>query len=121
MKTIIAGSRGLNNYLVLLNAIEKINWKITHVVSGTCQGADRLGERWARTNNISISRYSADWKRYGKKAGILRNVKMVENAEALLALWDGESRGTEHIITFAKSAGLKVYICMIEKSNVDLG
>ncbi len=110
MKTIIAGSRGLNDYLALLNAIDCIDWQITEVISGTCKGADRLGERWARKNKIPISRYYADWKRYGKKAGILRNITMVENAKALLALWDGESKGTEHIITFANALKLKVYI-----------
>ena len=52
--------------------------------------------------------FPADWDKYGKRAGYLRNVQMAEYADALLAFWDGESRGTKNMIDEALSRGLKV-------------
>ena len=51
-----------------------------------------LGERYAKENGYSIDRYPAEWKEYGKKAGIMRNAVMADNADALIAYWDGISR-----------------------------
>ena len=113
MKTIIAGTRTFNDYLVLLQAIGRIDWEITQVISGTAKGVDRLGERWAKKHNVPVERYFADWTTHRKRAGIIRNVLMVKKAEALLALWDGKSRGTDHIITIAREKGLRVYVQMI--------
>ncbi len=112
MKTIIAGSRELDSYLILSGVIRKIDWEITEVISGTARGADRLGERWAKNHNIPLKKYVANWRRYGNKAGILRNIEMAEYADALIALWDGESKGTKHMIEIARKKNLKVYVYM---------
>lgn len=54
--------------------------------------------------------YPADWKKYGRRAGSIRNIEMAQNAEALLAVWDGISSGTRHMIKEAEKRGLPVYI-----------
>lgn len=113
MKTIIAGSRTITDYKELLKAIDKIDWKITQVLSGNARGVDRLGERWARENNIPLEKYYPDWDKYGKAGGFKRNEKMVWNAEALLALWDGKTKGTKHTITLAQNRGLANYIHIV--------
>lgn len=108
MKTIIAGSRSITDYKYLLKAIAQIDWEITEVISGNARGVDRLGERWARENNIPVRLFFPDWDKWGKSAGFVRNHEMVEEAEALIALWDGESRGTKHTIGLAQGrSGLK--------------
>lgn len=116
MRTIIAGSRGLASYNTMLRAIDAIrpNWTPTVVVSGTAQGADRLGERWANENGVPVERFPADWDRYGKRAGYLRNEQMADHAEALLALWDGKSRGTKHMIDIANRKGLLIYVYRVD-------
>ncbi len=109
MKTIIAGSRTITSYDVIQKAIEASGIEITEVVSGRARGVDTLGEDWARTNNIPVTQFPvtpAEWKRYGKRAGYLRNRKMGEYAEALIAIWDGKSRGTGHMIDIADELGL---------------
>ncbi len=122
VRTIIAGSRELKGgYLLLSEAIKKIDWEITCVISGSARGMDMLGERWAVKHNIRLEKFPADWKMFGKRAGILRNCKMAENADALLAVWNGKSNGTEHMIRIAKAMKLKVYVHTEEKANVDLG
>lgn len=110
MRTIIAGSRDCTNPEDLIRALSECDWTPTVVISGAARGADRLGELWAQVNNIPCEKFPANWNKYGKSAGYRRNVEMAENAEALLALWDGKSRGTKHMIDIANSKGLKVHV-----------
>lgn len=110
MRTIIAGSRNIFDYDLLLDAIENCGWEITEVVSGTAQGVDRLGEHWANENNIKLRRFPANWNKHGRSAGPIRNKEMANYSEALIALWDGNSCGTEHMIKEAKKCGLKIIV-----------
>lgn len=108
MKTIIAGSRTFNDYSLLQSVCDEA--EITEVVSGTAAGADKLGERWANERNIPITQFPADWNKWGKRAGFLRNVQMAEYGEALIAFWDGESKGTKMMISEAEKRGLTVRV-----------
>lgn len=56
------------------------------------------GERWADAHGIPIERYPADWTKYGRGAGPLRNREMAEKADAALVIWDGVSRGSKSMI-----------------------
>jgi hypothetical protein len=96
-------------------AIRECGWVPTTVLSGNARGADILGEMWAKNNSIPCELYPAEWDIHGKSAGYIRNSTMAENAEALIALWDGESRGTKHMIDLAKKKGLKYHIHIIDK------
>ncbi len=117
VKTIIAGSRSITDYDLLLKVIDKIDWTITEVISGHARGPDQLGEKWALENNIPVTVFHPDWYKHGRGAGYVRNAKMAEDAEALIALWDGESRGTKHMITTAHHHRLQVYVHKIEKED----
>ena len=55
----------------------------------------------------------ADWETYGKSAGYRRNVDMAESADALVALWDGVSNGTKHMINIARQKGLRVHVKIV--------
>jgi len=110
MKTIIAGGRNITDYLQVHHAVTKAPWLITEVVSGMAKGVDTLGEQWAEKAAVPVKQFPADWDQHGKKAGPLRNIEMGEYAEALIAIWDGKSRGTKHMIDYATSKGLKVYV-----------
>ena len=117
MKTIIAGSRGITDLSIVRQAVIHCPWEITRVVSGTARGVDQLGEAWAADLGIDVDRYPADWKAHGRRAGYLRNEVMAENAGALLAIWDGESRGTKHMIDIAQKRGLKVFVYGVNPSD----
>lgn len=110
MKTIIAGSRGIANYEVVQEAIRESKFAITEVVSGGAVGVDYLGEEWSRKNNVRMTRFMPEWTTYGKAAGVIRNGQMAKYAQALIAIWDGKSRGTLNMIEQARSKGLKVYV-----------
>jgi len=110
-KVIIAGSRSFQDYSTLKTYADfKLsNIKDTiEIVSGGAKGADSLGERYAKEKGYLLKIFLADWEQYGKAAGYLRNVQMAEYANALIAFWDGKSRGTMHMIQIAHSYGLKV-------------
>ena len=113
MKTIIAGSRDIARYSVLLTALENIDWEITQVVSGTARGVDRLGELYAVKKRIPLKRFPANWGVHGRRAGPIRNIQMATYADALVAVWDGKSRGTKNMIDHAREKGLKVYVHMV--------
>ena len=117
MRVIIAGSRGIVNYNALLQAIQDSGFEITTVISGGARGADRLGERFARENKIPLHIYAANWELHGRAAGYIRNKEMVDNADALICLWDGESRGSKHTIEIANSKGLHVHIHYVKTPN----
>lgn len=112
MRTIIAGSRSEfpipREYLDAALAV--CGWRPTVVISGTARGADALGELWAAQNGIPIERFPADWNTHGRSAGYRRNAEMASNADALIALWDGTSKGTKGMIDLAKKRGLKVFV-----------
>lgn len=110
MKTIIAGSRTIEDYAVLKDCIAMSEIKISEIVSGGARGVDALGEMYAKRNKIPVRLFRADWNKYGKSAGIRRNVLMALYAEALIALWDGKSKGTKHMIDFATRQGLLVKV-----------
>lgn len=110
MKVIIAGSRNITSYAEVLKAIILSGFNITEVVSGRASGVDQLGEKWAKESNIPIKTFSPNWKELGRSAGILRNEDMGDYAEALIAIWDGQSRGTQHMIAFMSDRKKPVFI-----------
>lgn len=110
MRTIIAGSRTVTTYQVLLDALRFVEWNITEIISGAALGADKLGERYAHECKIPLRRFPAQWGKYGKRAGYLRNVEMAKNADACIVLWDGVSRGSEIMIVEAQRRNLMVLV-----------
>jgi len=105
-------------------AIRLSGFDITQVVCGNARGVDTLGASWAKTQgeyienprNVSVKYFKPDWEQ-GKHAGLLRNAVMAEYADALIAVWDGTSRGTKHMIKEAKDKGLKVFVYKPFKRN----
>jgi len=120
MKVIVAGGREFDDYDLLCKTLNGLKKRLDKegeeiiVVSGTARGADKLGERWAILVGVKIERYPADWSQ-GKAAGYIRNKEMAENADALVAFHDGESKGTKHMIDLAMARNLKVKVVHYKK------
>jgi hypothetical protein len=133
MKVIICGSRNIHDMQWLEEAIVSSGFNITEVVCGLAQGADTLGRRWAESRLIPVKPFPAKWKdlsvdsaliktgkdgqRYNARAGQQRNEAMAQYADACIALWDGYSPGTEHMIRMAKFWRLPVYLEVIRKEE----
>ena len=117
-KLIIAGSRGITNLEVVREAVNAAGYTrgmVTEIVSGTARGVDRLGEELAAETGIPVKKMPADWDKFGRSAGYKRNWQMVMYADALVAVWDGESKGTGHMIKLAQEKGLRVPIHYVRR------
>lgn len=104
---IIAGSRDVDDPALLRAALEDASLPIGEVVSGAARGVDTLGEQWAEAHGVPVERFpitSDDWELHGKSAGRKRNADMLLYTlksplkSAILTLWDGQSKGTAHMI-----------------------
>lgn len=124
MKMIIAGSRECGkitssqwDYEMLIKAIDKIvqenNLVITQVISGGAKGPDIAGELWATRNNIPVESIKPDWSK-GRAAGMIRNAEMAKVGDGVIALYDGQSRGTKNMMDQMKKRGLPVYMVIIQ-------
>ena len=95
-------------------------WTPTVVLSGTARGADLCGEAWAAAHGLPVERYPATWRvdgKFDRAAGHRRNTLMAEHAEALVALWNGESPGTRNMIDTARRLGLRVHLWKPESAR----
>ena len=119
MKVIIAGTRSVSDYSLVVQAVQRSGYNITEVVSGCATGIDRLGEQWARANNVPVKEMPADWNRYGNSAGPQRNRAMAEYADAAIIVWDGKSRGTRNMIENMVRRKKPYYIAMTSTTLED--
>jgi hypothetical protein len=114
MKIIIAGGRDFKNLNLLTKScdmyLSKCQINDIEIVSGTANGADSLGEEYAKLKGFKCKQFPAEWDKYGKGAGFKRNCEMANYSDALIAFWDGISKGTKHMINTAKKKGIQVKI-----------
>lgn len=118
MKVIIAGSRSIKYGWMVSLAIKQARQQgidPTEVVSGGAKGADTLGEQWAARHELPCRVMPAAWDNHGKSAGMIRNREMSEYADALIAVWDGNSHGTEHIIDLMHKANKPVFVLRADR------
>jgi hypothetical protein len=111
MKVIIAGSRDFSDYEQMCEVSDNFLFGKTdiEIVSGGANGADNLGERYANERGYHITIMNPDWS-LGRGAGIERNKKMAEYADASIIFWNGESRGTKNMIKLSKKHLLKLHV-----------
>ncbi|MGH1461249.1 MAG: DUF4326 domain-containing protein [Neptuniibacter sp.] len=116
----IAGSRGFDDYPLMEKVVCQFakdahleNGQVT-IVSGTARGADMLGEQLAKDYSLHLERYPADWDNQGKRAGYMRNEQMAEISNAAIIFWDGESKGTGHMIEICKRRDIPVWVIEYE-------
>ena len=116
-KVIVAGGRDFDDYKTLCEVCDYMLSKQNHVeiVSGAARGADKLGETYSKERDYWLTQFLAAWDTHGKAAGYIRNKQMAEYADALIAFWDGRSKGTKHMIDLAKEYNLKIKIVHYDK------
>ena len=120
-RIIIAGGRSFSDYKLLKDKLDyylrdkvRQGYEII-IISGTANGADKLGEKYAMERGYKIERYPADWNKYGKAAGYRRSVQMAQIANACVVFLDGRSPGSKHMIDIATNKGLPLRIVRYTK------
>lgn len=130
-KLIIAGSRDITDYWIIRNAvIDSGLWdkhgRNLHIISGTAQGADTLGEQFAINNSLKLTRMPVDWGKlivpgarikkrldgtmYNAAAGAMRNIEMGKIADGLVVVIKNNSRGSSHMLEWMQKAGKFTYV-----------
>ena len=109
-KVIIAGSRTITDILVVRKAIEQRAFAIDELVHGNAEGVDRIAQRWAEGKEIPIKIFPAQWRKHDRAAGPIRNIEMAKYADCLIAIYDGKSKGTMHMIQTMNKLGKPVQI-----------
>jgi hypothetical protein len=110
-RVLVCGSRSFDNYPLMKSILDK-HYKDGYIliVSGGAEGADKLAERYAKENGLEMKIFEAEWHIYGKKAGPIRNEKMVAFADEGVAFWDENSPGTRDSIKKLRNAGKLVRV-----------
>jgi hypothetical protein len=118
----IVGTRTFSDYELLVETVENVLTELTSsaegedqyvigkIISGGAKGADALAEKYAKENEIETKIYYANWNLHGRKAGPLRNKKIVATSDYVIAFWDGVSRGTKSSIDIATETDTKIKI-----------
>lgn len=122
MKLLIVGSRSIADYKVLCEAFDEVQQLllsqqviITAIISGGARGVDAMAEHLAKQKGINLIICPALWDYYGKSAGYKRNQFMGSIANCMLAIWDGKSKGTKHMIDIMNKRNEPVYTWRVKK------
>lgn len=110
MKVIVAGSRVITDSQFVIDAIISSGYEVSEVFCGGARGVDKIGAEIAKGIGIPVRHFPADWNLHGKSAGMIRNREMAEQADALIAVWDGQSRGTAHMISVMRDLGKPCHV-----------
>ena len=116
---IIAGGRDFNNYDKMARVMHTyfnlldVNPTSLLIISGMAKGADLLGRQIAMDNNLPVLEMPAEWNKYGRSAGYRRNTEMANKATHLIAFWDGQSKGTRHMINIMSAINVHNTIVQI--------
>lgn len=94
MKIAVIGSRTLT----VRNLEKYIPKDTTEIISGGANGIDRCAKEFAVKNNIRYTEFLPEYKIHGRYAPLKRNLEIIDNADFVLAFWDGKSRGTKFVI-----------------------
>jgi hypothetical protein len=106
MKVLVCGGRNFDKATLLFSTLEKLG--VTHLIHGGASGADALAHEWAVANNVPVTPFPADWNRFFKAAGPLRNRQMLVEGKPDLVVAFAGGRGTADMIRQAEAAGVQV-------------
>ena len=101
MKLLIIGSRTITDF----DLSRYVPEETTLIISGGAKGIDTLAERYADEKGIEKLIIRPEYQKFGKAAPIKRNEQMVDLSDVVLAVWDGESRGTKYTLNYCEKIG----------------
>lgn len=108
MKVLVCGGRDFKDYSKLELVLDGI--RPTEIIHGAARGADSLAGDYARSNGVLCREFPADWETYGRRAGYVRNTKMLEEGKPNLVVAFPGGKGTAMMVKIAKEAGVEVKV-----------
>lgn len=119
LAVVISGSRGYTDFWDFTYALDalilpnQLRDKI-RIFEGGAIGVDKLAAKYCVTRKIEHKRFEAYWDDEGRAAGILRNIRMIDEGDILIAFWDGQSKGTQHAIDYAVKKRKRTIIVRVD-------
>lgn len=110
MKVAVIGSRNL----VVTDLEHYLPEGVTEIVSGGAKGIDTCAREYAKANNLKLTEFFPEYQKYGRAAPLKRNLQIIDYADAVIAFWDGKSKGTKYVIDNCKSKKVKIDIYIIK-------
>ena len=101
MKVAVVGSREL----WVPNLEDFLPEGVTEIVSGGARGVDTAAATYAKAHGIKLTEFLPDYKTYGRRAPLLRNITIIDYSDTVMAFWDGHSHGTAFVIQKCRERG----------------
>lgn len=122
-KLAIVGSRDYPRLDLVTHYVQQVLHPGVIIVSGGARGVDSVAAQaaWGRRPPLLVEEYEAEWNLYGHEAGFIRNTIIVDKANAVVAYWDGESRGTLDTIQKARAAGKLAWVVGPQGNLIEMG
>lgn len=106
MKVAVVGSRN-----IYVRDLEKyLPENVTEIISGGAKGVDTSAKEYAILNSIKLTEFLPEYSKYGRSAPLKRNITIIENADLVLAFWDGSSRGTKYVIDQCRKRNIPIKV-----------
>lgn len=113
MKILICGDRNYKNKNKIKNFLKKVP-KNSTIINGGCRGADLIAQQEAKELKLNVETYPAEWRLYGRAAGPIRNLKMLNEGKPnfVIAFHNNieESKGTKNMLKISKKANVKTFV-----------
>lgn len=111
MRVLVFGGRDFHNERLAFKALDLLHkkYKFTCVIDGCAKGADTLGYRWAKRKGLATERYPANWAKYGRAAGPIRNRQMAEEGKPDIGVAFPGGRGTANMKEQLKKLGIPIH------------
>ena len=110
MKLLVVGSRSITS----VDLSQYIQSDVDTIISGGADGIDSLAEHYADLHRISKYILRPQYNIYGRAAPLKRNEQMVDMADAVLAIWDGDSKGVQYTLRYIKKVGKPLTLIVVK-------
>lgn len=111
MKIAIIGSRNV----IVTDLQRYLPEGVTEIVSGGAKGVDTYAREYAHANGLKLTEFLPAYDRYGRGAPLKRNLQIIHYADAVIAFWDGKSRGTKHVIDTCNSQNIPITVYQVNE------
>ena len=109
MRVAIVGSRSLT----VQNLEAYLPEGVTEIISGGAREVDTCARQYALRHHLKLTEFLPDYARYGRAAPLKRNITIIENADLVLAFWDGQSRGTQFVVRECRQRGIPLQLFLV--------
>ena len=113
MKLLIVGSRSIVDF----DLSPYISKEVDVIISGGTDGIDSAAEQYADSHRLSKYIIRPRYDLYGRAAPLKRNEQMVDMADAVLIVWDGSSKGTQHTLKYTKKMNKPITLVEVASAN----